>query len=82
MLPGQRECAAQLGCDALSLALYGGEDYQLLFTADRDTLASRSLAWTVIGEVVPGAGVFLREKTGLSPLKTTGFDHFAVPPTR
>ena len=71
----------------LNLALTGGEDYELMFTAatgaaDRVRALARELSVPVtrVGTVEPGAGVFLesggerREVTG-----KIGHDHFATP---
>lgn len=71
---------------ALGLALGGGEDYELCFTAEptrvepiRDAFASRfGVPITRIGEVVQGSGVVLRDEEGrLRGMPTAGFDHFA-----
>jgi len=76
-----------LGRDPLHWALFGGEDYELVFTFKRDQTeaASRCLASVggrlhVVGEVVPSErGVKLvtasGETTDLSP---AGYDHFAI----
>ena len=68
---------------ALTLALHGGEDYGLLFTA-RSKVASRippifgHTRITRIGEIVRGSGVKLVDTTGkASRLLPGGWDHFA-----
>lgn len=67
---------------ALDCALYGGEDYQLVFTmnpADFSRLTEESVgcAFTAIGEVVEGEEVILLDQDGLpSTLKPRGFNHF------
>jgi thiamine-monophosphate kinase len=82
--PAALEIARALHRDPLELALTGGEDYQLLFTARREdvarlreTLATCGCASVVIGEVrEAGAGLTLRAGDGaLSPLEPTGWDH-------
>ena len=65
--------------EALALALYGGEDYELLFTLSKekaDRLDADSFA--VVGQVVEAdAGVSLRLPDGATtPLQAQGFDHF------
>ncbi|MDB4929872.1 MAG: Thiamine-monophosphate kinase, partial [Myxococcaceae bacterium] len=73
-LPRQREAAAALGHDATALALHGGEDYELLASGPPGVFDAR---WTIIGEVVAGAGVLLRRGATVSPVDAVGWDHFA-----
>ena len=65
------DSAAALGCDAMQLALHGGEDYALLCTS-----AVPIDGFSRVGEVIEGQGVVLREGAELRPL-AGGFDHFA-----
>jgi thiamine-monophosphate kinase len=74
--------------DALRLAVSGGEDYELCFTARRGAVephvASFVEAFGVrlsrIGVVGEGTGVLLRDVAGeLSELSAPGYDHFAEP---
>ena len=81
-------CAAELakkgGEDAFSLALHGGEDYQLLLAVPPDAMdALRDLAvvWEVvvtpIGAFAPGPpGVSLRFGDTLRRLRPGAHDHF------
>ncbi len=68
---------------ALTLALHGGEDYGLLFTARRKLASRIPLIFghtriTRIGEIVSGSGVKLVDATGkASRLLPGGWDHFA-----
>lgn len=69
--------------DALTLALHGGEDYGLLFTAPA-RIASRvppisgRTRVTRIGEIVSGSGVKLIDAKGkASTLAPGGWDHFS-----
>jgi thiamine-monophosphate kinase len=72
------------GGDAHSLALHGGEDYQLLFAvaADRlDGLKDMAVIWdiplTIVGEFAPGPPALLLKKGGtLLPLTPQSHDHF------
>jgi thiamine-monophosphate kinase len=71
--------AERYGEDPLSLALYGGEDYELLFTlpeAEAQKLDADSYA--VVGQVVePEEGISLRLPEGeVIPLEARGFQHF------
>ncbi|HYG67360.1 MAG TPA: AIR synthase-related protein, partial [Anaeromyxobacteraceae bacterium] len=63
----------------LSLALYGGEDYELLFAlpeAEREKLDESTYA--VVGQVTePDEGIALRLPEGeVIPLEARGFQHF------
>ncbi|MGE5717967.1 MAG: thiamine-phosphate kinase [Acidobacteriota bacterium] len=75
--------AGVLGLDALTTALYGGEDYGLLFTVPRRKLAtvealSGRFALRRIGLIDDGAGVRLVRDGRRVPLPDAGFDHFAA----
>jgi len=67
--------AAALGLDALELALAGGEDYALLFTAEAGARPSHGAR---IGTVVAAPGIVLHDRTGarVEPPSRRGFDHF------
>jgi len=68
---------------SLTLALHGGEDYGLLFTAPRKIASRVPLIFghtriTRIGEIVSGSGVKLVDAKGrASILVPGGWDHFA-----
>jgi thiamine-monophosphate kinase len=75
---------SETGDDALSQALYGGEDYELLFTVPeaglerlRDAALSSGTAVSVIGTLQPGRGLWLQRAGGREPLIDAGFDHFS-----
>lgn len=55
--PELRRCAARHGWDAEALAIDGGEDYELLFTLPPAAESALSVPHTMIGEIVPGAGI-------------------------
>lgn len=69
--------------DPRTAALYGGEDYGLLFTVPKrslaavDRLAAR-FALRMIGEIVPGGGVTLVSDSTSVLLPDRGFDHFGA----
>ncbi len=70
--------------ESLSLALTGGEDYELLFTGDAETVRQASEAIdipaTVIGEIVEApAGVTVLDSNGDSiDIDAEGWDHFSA----
>jgi thiamine-monophosphate kinase len=68
--------AAALGHDPLALALGGGEDYALLFTAPADV---PGLPGTRVGRASSEPGLRLRDAAGavVPAPPTLGFDHFA-----
>jgi thiamine-monophosphate kinase len=67
------EIARNLGIDPLSLALSGGDDYELLFTvAPSDRTGVRGV---VIGEITPQGGIVLERDGAASELPNTGYSH-------
>jgi thiamine-monophosphate kinase len=62
------------------LAMHGGEDYELLFTArprTRVPQAIAGLAVTRIGEIIRGNRVFISDRNGRrKPLAPRGWEHF------
>lgn len=79
------EAAQRIGGDALTYALAGGEDFELLLALDEanvpallalDAVAQVDL--TVVGRVEAGAGVAVLDADGREmPLPRGGWDHFA-----
>ncbi len=82
LVPVHPAVSANFGDRSLELALSGGEDYELLFTASAAVIdrvaAATSCPVTVIGEVTAGKGVTLVDSEG-KPVKSkkTGWQHFA-----
>ncbi|HEV8525485.1 MAG TPA: thiamine-phosphate kinase, partial [Terriglobales bacterium] len=66
----------------LELALHGGEDYELLFTAPASRRMPRRIAGvrvTRIGEIVKGRNMWLRDARGKRQrLEPRGWEHFAA----
>jgi thiamine-monophosphate kinase len=64
----------------LDLALHGGEDYELLFTAPARARVPKQIAGiavTRIGEVIRGDRVFIGDRNGnRKPLPPHGWEHF------
>jgi thiamine-monophosphate kinase len=77
--------AFPLGAGAtLEMALHGGEDYELLFTARKDTRVPKEIAGIRVSEIgrVRSArsgrpSVGLRTPSGLEPLAARGWEHFS-----
>jgi thiamine-monophosphate kinase len=81
-VPVEPEVKAAFKDKALELALTGGEDYELLFTAAAEIIAkvkkAASFPVTVIGEITAGPGVTVVDDKG-NPLELgrAGWEHFA-----
>ncbi len=74
-----RRMALELGTDPLRAALSGGEDYELLLTADAGTAAclEERLPATVIGRVTEGRGVRVVDARGRTvDVSEVGYEHF------
>lgn len=84
--PRVRTAAASLDLDPLDLALKGGEDYQLLFTSPPEKAPALCQAFAraglapplPLGEIIPGAGVFMETAAGEKEITGQGFDHFRL----
>jgi thiamine-monophosphate kinase len=74
--------------EAFNLAVSGGEDFELLFTADfkneaalMEIGANHQLRLTKIGEVFPAdqsSSIQVRRDGNVKPLSIRGYDHFAA----
>lgn len=83
-VPIQPEVRANFGDSAVELALSGGEDYELLFTASTEVIDKVKKAApcpvTIIGEIVAdktGEITLVDKKGGPFNLGKTGWEHFA-----
>ena len=75
------ELCGRRALDPLQLALHGGEDFELLFTVNRQSatrLPKRvdGVSITRIGEITPGEGVKISEGPRMWELKPAGWQHF------
>jgi thiamine-monophosphate kinase len=77
-----RLLAGELQAEPLSLALHGGEEYELLFTArpeDQERIAELSdesnVPIAAIGEIIAGDGVQLERDGGREILRPSGYEH-------
>lgn len=76
LTPGHAETCQALGLDPIELALTGGEDYELLFTAPSSAEAEAFA--TKIGDVTKGEGVDVIDANGQPvQFRDTGFRHFS-----
>jgi thiamine-monophosphate kinase len=84
--PRVTAAAPHLGRDPLDLALFGGEDYLLLFTASPEmagrlpeSFSRAGLAAPLpLGRIVAGDRVYLSTPTGDVDISGQGFDHFRL----
>jgi len=81
--PALAAAAREMREDALELALSGGDDYELLFSAPPETLAlleAGDSGWGVpvsrIGRLEPGEGAVAVGPSGTRDIATSGWDHF------
>lgn len=76
LLPGHDEVAQKLGLDGLSLALSGGEDYELLFTQAAPEPPA-GVAATAIGRIVAEGVTVLDAQGKPLEIERRGYRHFA-----
>lgn len=76
--------AVRTGQSALDWALYGGEDYQLVFTVSPENafrlaehMKSAGKPVTRIGEIIDTGMYIINEKQNKKPLTKGGFNHFS-----
>lgn len=79
-----KEWARILKEDPANWAMYGGEDFQLVFTIrpsveDPVTRAclEQGVSITKVGVITSEEGYYLKEETDLRPFEAKGFNHFA-----
>jgi thiamine-monophosphate kinase len=84
-LPIHESVEKAFGADSARLALSGGEDYELLFTASSDLVervkAELGISVTVVGEIASGdeTAVDVIDAGGnVVDVGTGGWDHFAI----
>ncbi|MCI0496721.1 MAG: thiamine-phosphate kinase [Thermoplasmata archaeon] len=76
LAPSTLAAAELLGADPLQWALGGGEDFELVFTANEGRLAGLKVPYTVVGRTLPASkGRWLVRDGKKKPL-AGGFDHF------
>ncbi len=70
-----RRAAECLGDDALDYALYGGEDFELVYTVSEKNLGK--VKGFVVGRITKKKGVMLYQKGKERKITKKGFDHFS-----
>lgn len=74
-----RKAAAALGVSALGFALFGGEDFELVFTVPQARRKEAEKYGTLVGEVNRQKGKVCLEASGRRTLlRKFGYDHFAA----
>lgn len=78
------EYAEYNGIEPLELALYGGEEYEIVFTVRRssldevlDRLLSIGCRAEVIGTVIKERGLFLKVEDQVQPIERRGWEHYS-----
>ncbi len=61
----------------IDIAMNSGEEYEIIFTADMNDLESAEFDFTIIGEVVEGSGVWIRDRSGLREAEDRSWKHFS-----
>lgn len=82
--PGLEELGRALGRDPVDFVLYGGEDFELLFTISPDQLPTIRQELTATGVqpfpvgivLPPGEGCWLVNRKAREVLKPRGYAHF------
>jgi len=72
MSPEMKKAAEKLGISPIKLALSGGEDYELLFTAP----AGRKIKAISIGDIAESKKVIVDKKGREKPFSAEGYQHF------
>ena len=68
------KAAESLGDNALDYALYGGEDFELVYTVSEKNLGK--VKGFLIGEITKKKGVYLYQKGKKKKIMKSGYDHF------
>ena len=69
-----RKAACALKMDAVDFALFGGEDFELVYTVFPRNIGK--VKGFIVGGIIKGKGVFLEENGKRRKLKRFGYDHF------
>ena len=70
-----RKAAKAANKNPVDYALYGGEDFQLVFTVDEKNL--NKVKGFLVGEITKTKGIYLYQKGKKHKVKKHGYDHFS-----
>src|SRR3989338_1022976 len=71
-----RNAARAVGKDAVDYALYGGEDFELIYTVSKDNLGK--VGGLLVGEITKKKGVRLYSNSKERLITKHGYDHFLI----
>ncbi len=71
-----KRAAKAVGKKAIDFALFGGEDFELVFTASRKNRKKAEKLGTLVGRITKGRKIYLVENGKKRLLKKAGYDHF------
>ncbi len=70
-----RQIAKTLGEDEYNYALFGGEDFQLVYTVSKDNIDK--INGFLVGEIIEGDNVKVLSEAGKIIINKKGYDHFS-----
>ena len=72
-----KEASKLLGKSPEDFALFGGEDFELIFAVSRKNYGKVKNLGFVVGEITKGKKIYLEKECLLKEIKKFGYDHFA-----
>ena len=72
-----RQAAEAVSADPLDFALFGGEDFELVYTVPEQY--AEKMPGCLVGEIREQEGVYLRSAGKETLIERSGYDHFAGP---
>lgn len=70
-----RKVAKTLGEDEYEYALFGGEDFELIYTVSKENIGK--VEGFIVGEITKEADIFLSSAKGKEKIEKSGYDHFS-----
>ncbi len=71
------DAAEAVGNDALDYALFGGEDFELVFTVPQKYRRAAGKLGTLVGKITKGAAIMIEREGKILEIRKFGYDHFA-----